>query len=250
MILRTIFFTIKEPCHEGWENMANSEKGKFCSSCQKEVHDFTQATKDEIMKAYVANNGALCGHVPVKFLQEEYADSQVKKLHFTHLKRFWLAAVFCFGASLFSIDAAKASSFYKLKLSFLNLAIEAKDTIIVKGMVKDKAGEGIPFAFVFSMVNDTVVSKTTTDINGEYQLKISKKYNKVDIKADCMGYTTKIIKNVDIAPDKQIVVDLNLESDLIYITDGMMIMSDPIITDEPKPSGKTIRRKELKKMPH
>ena len=46
--MKNSFLTIKEPCNQGWENMSVSEKGRFCSSCQKDVHDFSNSTLDEI----------------------------------------------------------------------------------------------------------------------------------------------------------------------------------------------------------
>src|SRR3989344_7149243 len=111
------FLSIKEPCHQGWENMSVSEKGKFCSSCKKQVHDFSNSTIDEIKKAYSESEDGLCGHVPAKLLQEQYVNRNIQIEHISFLKKFWIAAVFCFGASLFTIDSAKASTFCKIKTS-------------------------------------------------------------------------------------------------------------------------------------
>ena len=44
---------IPTPCKEGWQNMAPTEKGAFCNSCQKEVIDFTQKTPAEIANYFV-----------------------------------------------------------------------------------------------------------------------------------------------------------------------------------------------------
>ena len=93
------FIAIKEPCHQGWENMSVSEKGKFCSSCKKHVHDFSNSTIAEIKKAYAESEDGLCGHVPVRLLQEQYVDKNIQIGHINHLKRFWIAAIFCFGAA-------------------------------------------------------------------------------------------------------------------------------------------------------
>jgi hypothetical protein len=36
------------PCHEDWDKMTDAEKGRFCSSCQKTVIDFSKMSDREI----------------------------------------------------------------------------------------------------------------------------------------------------------------------------------------------------------
>jgi CarboxypepD_reg-like domain len=55
-----INITIPKPCHENWNAMTGSEKGRFCDSCQKNVIDFTTATNKQIYEAFSKNN-KLCG---------------------------------------------------------------------------------------------------------------------------------------------------------------------------------------------
>lgn len=50
---------IKNPCHEDWNTMSGIEKRKFCSSCQKTVHNLSAVTKQEAM-AIVAQEENPC----------------------------------------------------------------------------------------------------------------------------------------------------------------------------------------------
>lgn len=227
------FLAIKESCHQGWENMSVSEKGRFCSSCKKHVHDFTNSSIDEIKKAYLESDDGLCGHVPVKLLQQQYVDKNIQIEHFSYLKKFWIAAIFCFGASLFTVDEAKASTFYKIKTSLFNFAA-ATDSILIKGVVKDKTtAEKLPFVNISVMYNDSVVAKCTTDFEGRYEVKIPKEYSKVDIKAFYISYMTKIVKGIPVAPPYQtIALDFELEQNEIYITEGVIIMEEPLHNDK------------------
>lgn len=55
---------IPEPCHEDWNKMTPSDKGRFCSSCSKTVVDFTVMNNFEIQEFLQLNAGQkLCGHV-------------------------------------------------------------------------------------------------------------------------------------------------------------------------------------------
>lgn len=47
--------TIPEPCHEDWNKMTPDEMGRFCSSCVKNVVDFTNM-KDAEIQAYFSKN--------------------------------------------------------------------------------------------------------------------------------------------------------------------------------------------------
>jgi len=54
---------IADPCHENWEKMTPSEKGKFCGSCQKQVIDFTGMTDTQLAAFFKKpSTGSTCGH--------------------------------------------------------------------------------------------------------------------------------------------------------------------------------------------
>ena len=54
---------IKKPCHENWDAMKLNEKGRFCTSCQTIVIDFTTKTPEEISSILSAtSNQHTCGH--------------------------------------------------------------------------------------------------------------------------------------------------------------------------------------------
>ena len=54
---------IKKPCHENWDAMKLNEKGRFCTSCQTIVIDFTTKTPEEISIFLKQNsNQSICGN--------------------------------------------------------------------------------------------------------------------------------------------------------------------------------------------
>ncbi|GAB3722679.1 hypothetical protein [Flavobacterium koreense] len=62
---------IQNPCNENWSSMSTDKKGRFCTSCNKTVIDFTKMKAPEIQKYFVENstNESICGYY--KFNQVE-----------------------------------------------------------------------------------------------------------------------------------------------------------------------------------
>lgn len=54
--------TIAKPCHENWEAMTPNEQGRFCSVCSKTVRDFTDASDDEMIRAFSDPSEDICGN--------------------------------------------------------------------------------------------------------------------------------------------------------------------------------------------
>ena len=50
---------IPEPCAEDWDQMTPGERGRFCASCQKTVHDLSAMTRDEA-RELLARDGDMC----------------------------------------------------------------------------------------------------------------------------------------------------------------------------------------------
>lgn len=57
---KKVQIAIPKPCHENWQDMTPTEKGRFCASCQNEVHDFTKLTDREV-SAIIKRNSNSCG---------------------------------------------------------------------------------------------------------------------------------------------------------------------------------------------
>ncbi len=100
----------------------------------------------------------------------------------------------------------------------------------ISGTVKNKAGEPIPFANVSLLQKETLVSATTTDIEGNYSIKEIPQ-GKYDIKVQCIGYKTITRSGIEIKTDINMVENFELEIsetklDEIVITEEKM--SSPI----------------------
>ena len=55
---------IAKPCHENWGKMTPTEKGRLCSSCSKEVVDFREKKKEDILEYLEKYKGAELRTIP------------------------------------------------------------------------------------------------------------------------------------------------------------------------------------------
>lgn len=64
MKTKPVSIRIGTPCHEDWDQMTPTDRGKFCGACQKNVTDFTSMTDNEILQFLNEHAGAsLCGQL-------------------------------------------------------------------------------------------------------------------------------------------------------------------------------------------
>ncbi|QTD39218.1 hypothetical protein JL193_08275 [Polaribacter batillariae] len=100
---------IPKPCHEDWNKMTPTEKGRFCNSCAKTVVDFTKKSTEEI-KDYLIENSQqkVCGHFYKKQLDTIIIEIPQITFHqqMSFKKLFILALLFVMGTTLFSCQYA------------------------------------------------------------------------------------------------------------------------------------------------
>lgn len=97
--------TVPKPCHEDWNLMNPTEKGRFCDVCTKSVVDFTDKSSTEIQEYFLINkNQRVCG----RFRNEQVSKFDIKIpinvliKQKTFQKAFLLALFIAMGSSLFS----------------------------------------------------------------------------------------------------------------------------------------------------
>ncbi|KUJ59852.1 hypothetical protein AR687_21110 [Flavobacteriaceae bacterium CRH] len=167
---RKITISIPKPCHENWLEMTPTEKGKFCSSCQKNVIDFTKASDREIIQAYNQNED-LCGRFRISQLDRNIIIPKEKK-------PIWMIAAASIIAFLgLGNQTARAqgkiiteqtdSKQFKDSIKVKS----KKDLITYKGTLYDSQNNPIDGANV--KVKRTKI-ETKTNFDGEFTIKAKK----------------------------------------------------------------------------
>ncbi|MEN2399907.1 carboxypeptidase-like regulatory domain-containing protein [Flavobacterium sp. MC2016-06] len=167
-----IKISIPEPCHENWLEMSPSQKGRFCSNCQKNVIDFTKASDREIVLAYNENEN-LCGRFNNYQLNRDLIITKEKK-------SLWVIAAASVIAFLgLGNQSAKAQEKPKIeqtdnKQSNSDSATKTNSDKEIKqynGVVYDDTK--MPFPAVNISIKGTK-NITQTNFDGEFSIKAKK----------------------------------------------------------------------------
>lgn len=98
--------TIPKPCSEDFEQMTPTEKGAFCSKCQKDTYDFrTWNLKDIKDLISTKANGELCGRI---YKNQLSALNEGIEEELNQKSQFLIALIMGFGLSLFSCTSHDA----------------------------------------------------------------------------------------------------------------------------------------------
>jgi len=163
---KTITIRIPEPCHEDWNKMTSTEKGKFCGVCEKEVFDFTKATDEELVKK-VYNNEKLCGRFKNSQINREMKLERKSGLSLAPLAASFLLPFTLLASTKTSSNSKLQGKFVSLNVSSLDRIPSDKVQIITQGRITDEDGKAI--FNVEIKVKDSDKSELS-GINGEFKI--------------------------------------------------------------------------------
>lgn len=231
---------IDNPCSENWEQMLESENGKFCQNCSKNVIDFTTLTDKQIIDIVSKSSGRSCGRLTNNQLNRTIYDKQEVAYPTLFSK---IAASFL----LVSLTQnSTASPVKKWATNFVSSPSEIKkaktvqekkrigdSTITVRGKLLDvKTKETIPFANVLIR---SLNLGTTTNIDGEFKFEVPSQFKTVDVEIIYVGYESQTVT-----------LKTDGANNEILMTSGMFLGEMGIIEYKPKwwQVGKRLNRRK------
>lgn len=175
--------SIETPCHETWENFKPTTTGGFCSSCQKNVIDFTKMSESELVAFFRDRSSQnLCGR---------FRDDQLKKDY--HIEDWFPAWTMKDNQVLYEIPVEairSTSNSKKIRLPLIqnmkavrNMAFAVLTLFFVEeGMGQNRlisgqvidADTGEPFPGVSIKIKGTTRG-TISDSIGKYQISADEK---------------------------------------------------------------------------
>jgi len=172
-------FEITSPCTENWDAMFGNDRIRFCSHCQRSVHDLSQLNRKQIRRLILKSKGRLC--VRYSAVNPSPPVTPLKVLHKIGRRTSMIAAS-AFSATL-GLSSAMASSGVprnEFSRTYLHNWIAATSSInsfvdggtaAVYGVIFDPAGAVITSATITITNTETnEVQMTYTDGTGQYKL--------------------------------------------------------------------------------
>ena len=161
---------VPSSCREAWNNMSAESNGRYCSSCQKTVIDFTRMSDMELMQFFRDHKGSTCG----RFTKDQLdRDLQLPPKPLPWVSHFFKITLPAFLLSLKSGVQAQSCpptviiEQPKQKATFT--ANVSDTSSVVSGTVKDKEGYPIPHATI--MIKGTRIG-AAADEKGHYTIKV------------------------------------------------------------------------------
>jgi TonB family protein len=117
---------IPKPCHEDWNKMTPETQGRFCSSCEKTVVDFTNWSTTDIQQYFAKHyHTKTCGRFKQEQLTQpvEIAISQQEIFHAPQHRYFLFALLIVFGTTLFSCTDERGNRQPISKIKIVDSAI-------------------------------------------------------------------------------------------------------------------------------
>ena len=222
---------IPEPCHEDWDKMTPGDKGRFCDSCQKTVHDFTGMSDMQLIAFFKKpSTGSVCGRFHNDQLERDF---EIPRKRMPWLKYFFQFAIPVFLTGLKSYSQGKPfikeSNDSSVYTNIISGDIEIMERSVVPvlkneilGKVVDENGKGIPYA--------TVIMKGTRngvacDSAGNFYLRIPGKQTPVSLVASSVGYETAELLITDRSNQSQSIIlkaDSNINTGVVVVGYGLV----------------------------
>jgi hypothetical protein len=169
----SVHISLTSPCHEDLSGMTITERGRFCSACQKDVINFSALSDDEVLTILSSLKGqASCGMFSVGQLNRP-VERRGRGMPVTRLFRSKLAAATILFQSL--VVTATAHARNSIKTEQAPIAPVSKDSmLVVTGKVLDAYTQTPVEGVQLSISCDT--AKVVTDADGQFTFKVKQPF--------------------------------------------------------------------------
>lgn len=182
--MQKLQLSIPQPCHENWQNMTPTEKGRFCNACAKEVVDFSMMTDTEVMNYFTRiTHQNVCGRVLPSQLERRISyPGEIKKRMYWYWNYIVMFFMFFGKANTIkaqdkietpvALNAVERSQMPNGEVVVTTAgAIKRVSRQIINGKVTDEKNIPVPFASIMIKDSKTAVA---ADAKGLFSINADK----------------------------------------------------------------------------
>lgn len=168
----SIIISVPTPCHESWDAMTPTDKGRFCQNCQKTVTDFSNMSDQQIISYLKNRQGEICGRFHSEQLSRELAIPANKRKNALAPIAAMVAAL---TMSIPSVMAKSKPEKIQLTPDRADITPLHRDTLLpIKGIVVDSASKSALPGVIIILKGQEVYA--LTDSTGKFELQIPGNY--------------------------------------------------------------------------
>lgn len=217
--------TIPKPCSQDWNTMSPQEQGRFCSSCEKMVVDFTNKTPLQIKETLMQSTGKVCGRFKKSDLGRPLEEEPVIRPVWVPVRTSWIKSKWTRAAAVFfAFFVGKKSNAQMLGQVVLKLpddttkrkdcAVAPKPTAtIIHGQIRSiYESKGLSRVSIKVYSNEKEIAHTFVFKTG-YALTLPANTIfdfKITVEVSAVGFETKVIRDIPSVKDK-IAMDILME---------------------------------------
>ena len=227
---------IAEPCHEDWSKMTSVQKGKHCAVCAKQVIDFSENSREEIIDYLDGSEGQTCGRFK-KGQIDVYGErhNAIKKTVIPLYKTIAASIIAILGAGVPSVIAQDHERFQMGGVTSRPIedVVKNNSNLSIKGKISSH-NQFVENAKVSIYTGGKLISSSLTKTDGKYVFEIGKGIlvsNRFTVKVFAAGLETKTIETLE-ANKKEITIDISMEHEMMLMGD---VIAQPEIIEVEKP---------------
>lgn len=221
------YLSIPKACSEKWSGFTSTAQGGFCSSCNKEVIDFTAMSDREIVDFFQRKPSHTCGRFRPDQLKS-YSTTLKPEVH-PGFKLFYASLISLFLIFVNSHHASagypsqKTQTVFVLADAYIQNTSLVQSDHIVKGYVKSEDGEPIVGANIY--LKDSQEG-TVSDANGYFEFPRPLKAGEV-LYFSFIGFETQEYVVTENSP-AEIEMKLSMQYEIL----GAVAVDGPALSNE------------------
>jgi hypothetical protein len=214
--------SIPTPCHEDWDAMAPTEIGKFCSSCQKEVIDFSVMSDQEIRRILNSSKETPCGRFNINQIERPLVAEVPVNRSLTWLKyAASLLLIFQGSNAISQTTNTTISPKADVKTDKNSIKMMEISGVLLDSITKDAIFD----AKVLIKLKEETINIRKTDFRGEFKLNLT-------LTDSIENYTIRVSKKLDGYQEQEISLIDFLKTNVILLKTEILSTSNAVQKDQ------------------